>query len=283
LTYSEAVRRIAGMSHFFNGTIYRPIEIDVGEAYRRIRVNEAKYFDYLDTSEVLAYQAAVEDRHGRGHRRARRYRDDLGSPFDLTNRVASLGVLTLTIRLGSPYHTFFLHRRDPTKVVVGSELFQVVPAGEYTPSDISREAVRDDLDLWRNIAREYAEEMLGREDAQGTGGKSIDFDDASPFRELAQARRDGNLSVRALGIGIDPLSWKPELLTVAIFGSDVFDVVFKDIVLRSDEGTLIVREGVGLPFTKETIDDYATSRSTRPGAQACLTLAWRHRRTLGLA
>jgi hypothetical protein len=150
-TYSQAVVQVAGMGHFFNGRIYRPVAVGAHGSRISLSFSEATYFDYLDTSEILAYQAAAAKGpvrrllHGR-------YRRRLDDPFDLRNRVASLGVLTLTLRVAPEGTTFLLHKRNPDRVVLGAELFHVIPAGEFTLSDVSQEALHDDFNLWRNIA-----------------------------------------------------------------------------------------------------------------------------------
>ena len=285
IAYSRALIDIADLKHLFNGTIYRPIAIDFTDSSRSLTFSEASYFDYLDTSEILAFQAALPEKDFVRRRLRGRYRRRLADPFMLSNRVASLGVLTLTVRASAEAgeSTFFLHKRDPARVALGAELFHVIPAGEFTPSDVSAEALRTDFALWRNIAREYAEEFLGMEAAQGRGGREIGFDSESPFRELAQARTNGGLTVSILGIALDPLTWKPEILTVAVFHANTFDAIFSQMVVRNDEGVLVTRRGVGLPFDENTIHSYTHDRATRAGAKACLALAWQQRVNLGIA
>lgn len=277
LTYSEAVRKLAGMGHFFNGEIYRPLDVNFSVNPKVMKFGKANYFDFLDTNEVLAFEEA--SRHVSGARRRHRsYRSRLANPFDFQNRVASLGILTLTARVSTEGVTFVMHRRDPTKVVVGSQLFHVAPAGEFTPSDISLEAVQNDLSIWKNIVREYAEEYLNIADAQGTGGRPIDYHTVEPYRKFEEAKSCGDLKVHVLGLGLDPLSWKPELLTVSVISAPTFDDLFPELI-SNDEGTLVP----GRRFDDEVIQGYLSNPQVRPGAKACLELSWRHRSALGLA
>ncbi len=278
VTYSEALTDFAEMGHLFNGTIYRPVEIEFSENSRTMRFSQACYFEYLDTSEVLAYEAAGRSLRKRYLRRDRSLRSRLKDPFDLVNRVASLGVLTLTVRVSSEGSSFVLHKRDSVRVVLAPELFHVVPAGEFTPSDISIEAIESDFSIWRNIVREYAEEFLGVDDAQGVGGRTIDYEHEVPYRRLMDAKKSGDLRVYVLGAGLDPLTWKPELLTVAVFTASAFDRTFPDMVKINNEGTLIP----GRPFKEAVIRNYLNNPATRPGGKACLGLAWHHREVLGL-
>lgn len=270
ITYSKAVTHIAGMQHFSNGVIYRLMAIDVSNRHLTMKFDEARYFDYLDTSEVLSYEKVSTPRKCS-------YRELLGDPFKLTNRVASLGVLTLTLKHGKTGTKFLLHKRT-ADVVLGAGLFHVIPAGEFTPSDVSLEAIQEDLSIWRNIVREYAEELLGREDAQGHGGRRIDYDNSSPYKELAQAASSGALKISVLGLGLDPLTWKPELLTVAVFDGEAFDLAFGERITGNFEGTVIE----DIPYTEENVHHYTSSANTRLGAKACLLLSWRHRAALGL-
>ena len=72
-------------------------------------------------------------------------------------------IVTLTIRRDptSGEASFFLLRRDPAKVVTGGGEYCLIPAGEFQPASVSPDSVLSDLDIWRNIVREYSEELLG--------------------------------------------------------------------------------------------------------------------------
>jgi hypothetical protein len=278
--YSGVLRDVAGMTSLFDGRIYRPIEIDVRHNRLAISVTAGSYFDMLDTSEVLALESALHSNDGElGREPYRRFLDD---PFDLSNRVACLGIGTLTVRVDGNRSTFFLHHRDPQRVAGSADLVGVVPAGEFTPSDISAEAMENDLDLWHTVMREYAEEFLGAEDAQGQGSRWIDYDDEPPYRELQEGLAGGAVRISVLGIGLEPLTWKPQLLTVCRIDAACFDAVFGQMVQRNDEGRLLVGRGSGLPFDEQTVERYASSTSTAPTARDTLRLAWRHRTHLGI-
>lgn len=230
----------------------------------------AGYFDYLDTSEVLAYEATL-------HPKDLGIRRRIADPFDLTNRVASLGILTLTIQKSSSGPKFIMHKRSG-KYAVGDALYHVVPAGEFTPSDVGRSAIRADFELWRNIVREYAEELLNIPDAQGTGGRRLDFEHASPYQEMVQAIRDNKMRLYAFGLALDPLTFKPELLTVAVLDEAEFEKLFPSPLPETEEGVIIE----GIPFTEENVRDYIDAPTTRHGAKACLTLAWQYRDKLDI-
>jgi hypothetical protein len=280
--YSTALTKLSGMNGLFDGTIYRPIGIDFGQE-KRIDFERASYFEYLDTSEVLSLEMEVRKSSG-SLARGGTYRKSLGNPFNLQNRVCSLGINTLTLRLaldGSA--TFFLHLRDPLLVANSSGLIALAPAGEFTPSSITMEAMTEDFDFRRNVIREYAEEFLGHKEARGQGGVRIDFAGETPFSDIWEGMQNGSIVLKGLGIGLDPLTWKPELLTVCTFQAAIFDTIFANMVRRNDEGALIIGENnVGLAFNEDTVKRYRSAPFASPTAAAALHLCWRSRRSLGV-
>ncbi|SEF23323.1 hypothetical protein SAMN05421837_102116 [Amycolatopsis pretoriensis] len=283
-TYSSALREVAGLRDLFDGTVYRLLDARLDAGGKRMTFTESSYFEYLDTSEVLAFEAVSRKRSRRRADGRRTYRRRLADPFSFANRVVPLGINTLTLRVEGDRAGFFLLDRDARKVVNNSRMLSALPSGEFTPSDRTREALANDRDLWKNIMREYAEEFLGTEEAFGQGGRWIDYENESPYAELNQAKRSGKLKIKVLGFGIDPLPWKPELLTVCLIDADVFDSVFAAMVERNDEGLLLTgRNRQGLPFDADTVRLYGEDEGTSPDAAACLELAWRFRAQLGLA
>jgi hypothetical protein len=282
LRYSDALVEIDGLSHLYNGSVYRPVAIDTNGIDLSIDFIGGEYLDHLNTSDVLAYEMAATERKWLKLRRT--YRQAIGDPFDLCARSTSLGVLTLTIIQASDGSRFLMHARDGDQVVVASKAMHVVPAGEFTPASVYLEANSEDFDIWRTIMREYAEELLDREEAYGKEGVGLNYANESPYRELNQARQSGQLTVYVLGIGLDPLTWKPELFTVCIFDSNAFDSIFRGAVKRTWEGTILRgADGKGLRFDADTVNRYADDPNTRRGATVCLKQAWKHRMALGIA
>ncbi|OXM58436.1 hypothetical protein CFP71_02500 [Amycolatopsis thailandensis] len=280
--YSSALVQLAGRSQLYDGDLYRPTAI-AGEANGiRLRFTHGRYFEHLDTTEILAYEAASRDLAGRTPADGR-YRRWLKDPFDLTRRSTGLGTVTLTIRTAAGSAGFYMHKRDADQLAVGAGVVHAVPAGEFTPSDIGLEAIRADFDLWRTVMREYAEEFLDLEEAYGRGGRPLDYDHDWPFGSLNEARESGGLRLYVLGVGLDVLTWKPELLLVCLIDGAVFDRIFADMVTAGKEGTIIAGpRGNGIPFEFSNISRYVDSENTRGAAKACLTLAWRHRAALGI-
>ncbi|HEY3469827.1 MAG TPA: hypothetical protein VGL47_32180 [Amycolatopsis sp.] len=281
--YSEALVDLAGMTQLYNGWIYRPTGVVAQGGGLRLSFTGGYYYDHLDTSEVLAYEAAINDLAGRAAVDGA-YRRYLGDPFDLRRRGTSLGVVVLTIRASDEGCGFYMHRRDERRVAAAPDTIHVIPAGEFSPSDIELGSRERDFDIWHTVMREYAEEFLDVEESYGRGGRPPDYDNEWPYRELIAAKKEGVLRLYVLGAGLDPLTWKPELLLICVFDHTAFDSLFAKIVPKGTEGTIVVGpRGYGIPFDAGSVDRYARDPSTRNAAQACLLLAWRHRAVLGLA
>jgi hypothetical protein len=298
-TYHQVISRLElpDRQLFFDGSSYRLLDVAIhddseisAKAPIVLTFTAGRYFDALDTTDVLGYETALltirSKRRGElRHAMRGKYRRWLGDPFDLRRRCAIPGICTLTVRLGSPVPSFILHERNPQKVALAQGVAHVTPAGEFQPRNLSNLAGIIDLDIWNNMTREYAEEFLGVEQAQG---QPIDERSSnllwSATSALDEAHQNGGIRTSFLGIGMDPLTWKPEILTVAVFEAEVFDTLFRDIVKENDEGKLIFnddRSTAGISFTEDNVKHRIRGRMLTAG-KACLYLAWEHRQTLGI-
>jgi len=288
--YSEVLPDLSEGLNLYNGTIYRVLDMASNSGSLELSFTEGKYFDHLNTSYVLTIEAATRRFKVKKQILDGPYRRYLFDPFDLTRRAPGLGVNTVTIRRGTNRCGFYMHLRNKANVTEAPEVLHVVPAGEFAPSDIGLRAVHADFDLWRNIVREYAEEFLDVDEAYGKGGRPIDFERDSPFRELMLARKEGRLKVHVLGMGFDPLDWKPALYTACVFEAETFDRIFIEPdqqsaprALGGKEGVIVFGEGgQGIPFTRENVNLYTKNRNMVNAGVTCLQLAWRHRVALGL-
>src|SRR5205814_898446 len=117
------------------------------------------------------------------------FRSLIGDPFDLQHRAVPPAITTLTLRRtsGRGSVSFLLHWRDPRKVATAAGLYDVIPAGEFQPSSIAPHDLSNDFDIWRNILREYSEELLGTPEHDGSRSAPIDYDGWPFYRELCQA------------------------------------------------------------------------------------------------
>lgn len=267
-------------------------ELDASLPDRSLSFGLAAYFDKLDVSETLGHELAVACMDtgipDAPERLAGKlpFRDLVGDPFDLQRRAIIPAVTTLTVRLrrwpAEP--TFLLHWRDPAKVATAAGIYDVIPAGEFQPSSVALWDRRNDFDLWRNVVREYSEELLGAPEHDGTRTEPIDYQNWPLYQRLQQARADGTVRTWLLGIGLDALTLAATILTVVVIDDDVFNEAFGDAVQFNEEGELVGigdgRAAEGVPFTAEAVDRMLTSEPLASPGAACLALAWQHRDTL---
>ena len=286
--YSSAILEYDATTQLSDRPSYRLIELtcEPGPAPRHeLTFSPATYFDGIDTSEPIAHEVALREKLGSPGDGP--YRTWLANPFRLGSRAAMPGINTLTVRRSERGPHFFMHQRG-ADAAVSMGVFHVAPAGDFQPQIDDPAIWAADLNILSNIIREYAEEFLGIKEADGTGGCRIDYEEEPPYSELSEAYRQGSMKVFYLGTGLDPLSWKPEILTACVFDEDSFDAIFMSMVPdKIDHGTggyLLTgkarssRPGLkyeGIPFKDEEISKYADPSRTLPAGVACLSLAKR--------
>jgi transcriptional regulator with XRE-family HTH domain len=279
--YTTAIRDLAHPRLFENRMCWRLTDLDWTGSQGVMGYGDTTYFGAIDVAEVLAHELAYVALDGGGRHRcpgpALRdlpYRRMLGDPHALARRPVMVAVSTLTIRAGSE-PTFLLHRRDPRSVTSAGGMLQVIPSGIFQPSSIMPAARQADFDLWRNVMREYSEELLGMAECDGDGNP-VDYA-AEPFAGLDQARADGQLRVSCLGVALDALTLIGEVLTVAVIDAELFDVLAADHVDRNDEGSVVAERA---PFTESAIRDLLGGGRLAPAGAGCVSLAWQWRQHL---
>ncbi|MGH3913145.1 MAG: helix-turn-helix domain-containing protein, partial [Pseudonocardiaceae bacterium] len=196
------------------------------------------------------------------------------------------GIVALTMRLrrypAEP--SFLLHWRDPAKVATGG-VYGVIPAGEFQPFSVGLWDRCNDFDLWRNVVREYAEELLGEPEYDGSRSRSINYGQWPLFQQLQAARADGSVSAFFLGLGLIASTLTASILAVVVIDDDVFTEVFGTAVRFNEEGEIVaVGNGTpieGVPFTEAAVRRMLETEPMVPSGAACLALAWRHRDSLG--
>lgn len=296
--YTAAIKHLDPPRLFESRPSYRLLDVDLPG--RRLTFGMAAYFDKLDVSEAVGHETAVacmRDKSGRPGTAQLRdvlsFRQLIGDqstsvndPFEPNRRAIIPAITTLTIRLRrhplSP--TFLLHWRDPSRVATAGGTYDVVPAGEFQPSSVALWDRRIDFDLWRNIVREYAEELLGAPEHDGTRTAPIDYDNWPLYRDLDAAIDSGTLTAHLLGLGLDALTLAATILTVVVIDDDAFERAFGDVVHYNDEGEIVVvghgRPAEGIPFTRDAVERLLMSEPMASPGAACLALAWRHRSQL---
>lgn len=302
--YAAAVAHLDRPALFVDLPTYRLCDADLSLPGARgtLSFGLGSYFDGLDVGEACAheYAAATQGAEGLPVRRA------VGMPWELHRRPASMAISTLTIRRDrrTGTATVLLHRRDPAKVGHAGGLLQVVPVGVFQPSGPAEWNIRNDFDLWRSITREYSEELLGTAEEYGSDTRPIDYGRWPFAADLAAARQSGAVRVSVLGLGVDPLTFATDLLTVAVFDAPAFDELFAGLVGTNAEGENLARleasrpavpepdragtatgprperRTPGIPFTERTVDRLVHHEPMQAAGAALIALAWRHRRHL---
>jgi transcriptional regulator with XRE-family HTH domain len=285
--YSQAVRILDQPRLFENRLVWCLQDVAWSGSTGYMSFGDSTYFDVVDTCEALAHETAANLIRADGALdpaswRGLALRRHIGDPFDLSRRAVGTSTDTLTIRHDRDGATFVLHERNPGNVAVAGGMLHVMPCGVFQPSSIRPPAGKSDFDLWRNIMREYSEELLGNPEHDGDG-PPIDYM-TEPFGQLYEAIGQGRARAFCLGVGLDALTLYGEILTVVVFDADVYDVLFADIVDANDEGTLIktgkLHPTPAIPFTDHMIRELIDSGRMAPAGAACLQLAWDHRRVI---
>jgi hypothetical protein len=225
--YTHAIRDLARPRLFENRTCWRLASMAWCDGKGELGFGDTTYFAATDCFEAASHELALVACDDQGHLRDRRptmrdlpFRRLIGNPFDPGRRPLMTAVSTLTVRRGDP-PTFILHQRDPRSVTIAGGMLQVIPSGIFQPASIVPASVEVDFDVWRNIMREYSEELLGNSEHDGDG-MPVDYV-GEPFASLDAARDAGRVRVWCLGVGLDALSLVGEILTVAVWDADLFD------------------------------------------------------------
>jgi hypothetical protein len=296
--YSAAMAELAAPAVFENRATYRLHEAELTGTRRRLVFGRGRYFDGLDTGEAAAHEYA-------GTRLGvteARLRSAIPDPCDFAGRPTNMAISTLTLCVAGPGDaSFLLHWRDPAKVGHAGGLYQVLPVGVFQPSDDGTANEVNDFSLWRCMIREYAEELLGEPEDYGS---PIDYDAWPLARAMNAALHGGGARAFVLGLGVDPLTFATDLLTVVALPWPLFMELFGELVIQNAEGRLVRHAagggrfagsdgggrfagsagggrfagsaGVGVPFNATSVRRFVSTEPMQAAGAALLGLAWRH-------
>lgn len=268
-SYSAAVAQLAAPAVFENRPTYRLHEAELAGTRGRLVFGRGRYFDGLDTGEAAAHEYAGICLGLTGTR----LRPTIPDPCDLASRPVNMAISTLTLCVAGPGNaSFLLHWRDPAKVGHAGGLYQVLPVGIFQPSGDCPADEANDFSLWRCMIREYAEELLGEPERS-----SIDYDAWPLATAMNAALRGGDARAFVLGLGVDPLTFATDLLTVVALPQPVFIELFGELVLQNAEGRVVHHAGgTGVPFTATSVQRLTSTEPMQAAGAALLRLAWRH-------
>ena len=117
-----------------------------------------------------------------------------------------------------------------------------------------------------------AEELLGESEDHGSESAPIDYDTWPFATHLTTALSTGAASAYCVGLGVDPLTFATDLLTVLVIDADTFDTLFPNLTTGNDEGRILTPQ----PFTATTINNFIHHKPMQAAGAAILQLAWQH-------
>lgn len=282
--YSAAMADITPSSPFEDRPCYRLIEADLTSAQPSLRVGRTSYFRAIDEGEALAHEVASRAMRQRQALNGP-LRREMDRPFEFAQRNQIFAVSALTLRVASDSTaSFYLHSRDPGGVAVAGSLIHLAPSGVFQPCSDDNLTIRRDCDPWLTLCREFAEEFLGAEEAEGDNGAALSYSEP-PYAAIDSAYRNQTLRVSVLGMGLDPLTLFAELVVVVCVDAETFDDIFRDMVRVNREGkfrgSALSRGRLeGYRFDDETVSALQRQHNLSPAARAALEVAWRCREQL---
>jgi hypothetical protein len=273
-TYSDAVAALAAPGIFENRSTYRLLRADLQSSPRMV-FGRGTYFDGIDVGDAAAHEFTAATL---GEITTQDLRAAIGDPCDPARRPVNVALSTLTLRhdRATGAVTFPLHRRDSATVGHAGGMYQVLPVGIFQSAGEQLWNAENDFSLWRCIVRELAEELRGEAEDYETDRGPIDYD-AWPFAtQLTRALDTGRVRAFCAGIGVDPLTFATDILTVITIDAPLYDELFGQIAASNVEGSILP----AVPFAAETVQQYGSTEPTQAAGAGLLRLAWRHRRNL---
>jgi hypothetical protein len=277
-TYSAAMAELAAPKVFENRSTYRLLKAQLTNTVPSMTFEGGTYFDGIDVGEACAHELAAAELRVISKTPLR---DAVGNPCDPTRRPTNVAITALTLRHDrkTGEATFPLHWRDPAKVGHAGGLYMLMPVGIFQPTGDQPWHRTPDFSLWRCLIREYSEELLG-EPERDPGSGPIDYDAWPLAASMTSALTEGLIRAHCLGMGVDPLTFATDLLTVVVFDAEAYDELFGSIVESNTEGRLVTSplSGYGadnrFPFTGESVERLTQREPLQAAGAALLRIAW---------
>ncbi|MFC1864966.1 hypothetical protein ACFLYG_03985 [Chloroflexota bacterium] len=235
------------------------------------------YFNYVDTCELLAYELSKEivkqvkanakfTADSLKDRARLRLRSQI-YPLDFANRSAAVGINTILIVLDNKHASkFYLHERG-TELAEAMNTISVVPAGTFEPRHTHDAYHTQDFDLYVNLMREFGEELLGKEEFTASTAKLSDIFETGVLKKINIFVKKGLIKVYFLGIGLDCLTTKPEILTALVLERETVDSFLWNEFKDCFEG-----QHFEVEFSKEQLKRFLEDERIAPAGAACLWL-----------
>ncbi len=251
-----------------------------------LNVKIGGYFDFLNTCECLLNEvySTCEIKHRTFPKALPKIhffsslpcRAKVRDIFDFSNRFAGIGINSATIfhnlidKEGHKRSYILFHNRTKN-VVEGRGAVHVVPAGSYQPivGLGAENQASINTDMKNTVYSEFAQELLGK--------KEITYLNVENYKQDNKL----NWDIQFLGLGIEPLNTKCEVLTSIIIDMDMHDNVkfFGTNTLEGltkffkacEEGTLLIEE-----LNRFTLTKYLNDPRMTPAGKEIMSIMLKH-------
>jgi hypothetical protein len=265
-----------------NGKAYRLISYDFDKINMKVdlKVAESEYFLFQNTCEILSFEmvyAMVVKNQKQLQFKSLPLRKKVKYIFDFENRYVGIGICTLTIfkNLSSENDQnskggFLLHERSrDANVTQAMGTIHVVPAGEYQPQGMSFDNFKTvDRFLCNNVMREFGEELLNIPEFTKLNNNNLlteNFIVNNILKNVINDKRNSELYF--LGIGIDALNTKCEVLTCLVIDMKEIPEIDMNTFIHNSEGVPKLH-----PFKKDYISQYMNDDSVLASAREILKI-----------
>jgi len=245
----------------WNGFCYRLTEYDLTDRLPRLKFSKTRYFDYVNTAEARAFEAAFfeqvakQDALQMSASKQRHFRNSPKDIFRVSNRVVTVGVNTITFVVDQKSDQISLLQHDRNiSVRAATNTLNVVPAGTFqpvlpdtnNPAALHDPAWDRDYSIRETVVREFLEECLGHHDAikntpLGKDWRSHDRAVSEDYQKFNEAASQGRAKLWLFGFGFDPLTECVEILTALMLDSRVYKLRVGDEEGRIHEERLSQR------------------------------------------
>lgn len=261
-SYAEAIKDIDRPGVFENNLQYRLLKVENNRLI--YSADEYSYFDKINFGGYLDYEMAqsvlTRQKPVLKHNILKGFREP-------SQYIVLSGISTLTLIQSRQGLRFLLHSRGTHETASAMNTMHVIPAGEFQPSCKATLSWNDDFDLWKNILRETAEEILLMKEYPHVNKDPFNYK-AEPYLTFEKERKAGNIKPYYLGIGLDPSTLQAEILTCVVYREKTFNKIVgadkSDTVLRSNHEGELVHEGDGkwgMEFNDERVKSIIAGNS----------------------
>jgi hypothetical protein len=294
--YTELKMQLSSGTNFNNGDSFRMLDVAPNAQSLEFTFGCGKYFNYLNTCEALG--AELADFAVRFPSDVERLRSDLSTPFpsslphrglpadimDFSNRSAFVGVnCLLMMRNYSDHHVgdegrrdvFALHDRGKT-TLEAQNCTHVVPAGGHQPMTEEFGDERE-FGLWSTVVREFCEELFNKEEASRMRGLGESFLDHRNVRPLIRAFFDsGAARSFLLGVGLDPVSTKPEILVALVVDWRLAANLSNRLKIEENYEGRVRLIDLSKASLERQVNRTRTEKPLLPAGRACMVEAIKH-------